>query len=267
MRTSSIIFFGAVLAIFAFDYVFNYLPKVDFEAQGKAHPYVQEVVKDLNSPIDATASPIEERRFSVGYIMRAKVMPGIRLIHDPTMGKEVIAKGPAAALEVLSFEAKEGRLVPDFTKLVRLNDLIEVRVNLEAHGSDHMRIQLHRNPRRNTLNSEFTTAGSLTFQFLELVNSGDKKIEVNTENLVLWSHNYTDHIYGTTDRLEICRSEITDTPVSVPNLVAGETIRTEYDNNTLKILGNILTPFAPKPNKDSVNLTDSLVIVKDTVLQ
>lgn len=261
MRTSTLLFFGALLAMFAFDFVFNYLPKVDFEAQGIEHPYVQEVLKDLNNPIDATSSPIEERRFSLGYIMRATVMPGIRLIHDPEMGKEVIAKGPSAALDVLSFKAKDGRLAPDFTKLVRLNELIEVRVNLEAHGSDHMRIQLHYFNRRTTLNSEFTTAGPLSFQFLELVNIGDKKIEVNTDNLVLWPNKQVNNIFGTTDRMEIRRNN--GLAVEVPNVVAGETIRTDYDNKELKILDE----FTPKPSEDSTRLADSLITVIDTISQ
>ncbi len=263
MRTSTLLFFGALLAMFAIDYVFNYLPKVDFKAQGAEHPFVQEVLKDLNNPIDATSSPIEERRFALGYIMRANVLPGIRLIHDPAMGKELIVKGPAAALDVLSFKAKEGRLAPDFTKLVRLNELIEVRVNLEAHGSDHMRIQLNRYPSRKSLNSEFTTTGPLKFRFLELINAGDKRIEVNTENLVLWSHNKADNIYGNTDRLEICINEKDDTFLDAPNIIAGETIRTAYSNNALEILDAI----TPKSSKDSISLTDSLFKVKDTIPQ
>jgi hypothetical protein len=262
MRTSTLLFFGAFLAMFAFDFLFHYLPKVEFKADGIEHPYVQKVMTDLNTPIDATSSPIEERRFSIGYLMRATVMPGIRLVHDPAMGKEIIAKGPAAALDVLGFEAKGGRLVPDFTKLVKLNELIEVRVNLEAHGSEHMRITLYRSPTRNTLNSEFTTAGPLTFRFLELHNAGTNRIDVQVENLLIWSHNTTDNIFGTAERLEVLNSDKTRAEIMLPNLTASEIILTEI---TEDVKGPPPSTAIEAP-QDSMQ-TDSLPTVEKIKLQ
>lgn len=225
MKTSTLLFFGAFLAMFAYDYLFSYLPKTEFIASGTEHPYVQEVLSSLEQPIDATSSPVEERRYSVGYIRRASVMPGIRLVHDPSLGKEILATGPAAALDVLIFKAKEGRLSPDFTKLVKLNDLVEVRANLQAHGSDRMRINLQRPERRTALQAEFTTAGPLTFRILELINFGEQKVDVAVENLVVWSHNSLDNIHGTAGRFEILISDDNEA-VTAPSLAIGETIRT-----------------------------------------
>ena len=255
MKTSTLLFFGALAAMFAVDYLFSYLPKAEYQTQAIAHPHVREYLDNLHNPIDLRDSPAEEREFSFGYIARVYVLPGIRVVHDPTMGREVTARGPAPALDLLNFNTKEGHFTPDFKKAILLSEPVEIRLNLEAHGSERMRISTLRPQRRSVLHAEFLTAGPLTFRFLEVINAGEQKVEVDAENLLVWAHNNLRNISGRAGRVEVMERNNPDVRKELPLLDADTIIRSPYTDISTK-LNNAFKPVIP----DSTAKTDTLLI-------
>ncbi|MFT4685762.1 MAG: hypothetical protein ACI94D_000716 [Neolewinella sp.] len=227
MKIPALLYFGAFAAMLAVDYLFNFLPKAVFDAQEATHPQVVEFINGLDNPIDATTGTMEERRFSLGFITRVDVNAGFRIVHDPGLGKEIIARGPVTALDQLSVSNKRGQLKPDFSKPLRLAELVEIRVNLQAHGSNRMRVNCVQEERRTSLLPVFTTNGPLKFQFLEMVNLSSGRVEVDTRDLVLWKSKYVTNVTGKTKRLEVLYEDLSVPEVNLPELSAGKKIRTE----------------------------------------
>jgi|AntRauTorckE5430_2_1112549.scaffolds.fasta_scaffold00189_6 hypothetical protein len=227
MKTPYLLYFGALLALFVADYAFNVIPQQQFIAAGKEQPLVQTFLAELEAPIDATTGPVAQRSFSIGYLYRTSVYPGFRLVHDPSLGKEVIATGPAAALDYLELSDNSGRLTPDFTRPVRLSERVEIRVNLEAHGSHHMRIDLYEPQAKIDLQPDLVTEGPLTFRLLKLRNLPDHPIEINTADLVVPAREQLHYLTGTTDRLELLHYETDSVSYTPTNLEARTVIKTD----------------------------------------
>lgn len=226
----------------AVDYLFNFRPKAEFDAQGAAHPQVVEFINGLDHPIDATASAVEERHFSLGFIARVDVNPGFRIIHDPSLGKEVIASGPVIALDHLSVSDKRGQLKPEFSKPLRLTEPVEIRVNLHVHGSSWMRINCVQEARRTSLLPVFSTEGPLKFRFLEIVNLSSDRVEVDTRDLVLWTSKHVDNLTGKTERLEVLYENTSIPEVNLPGLHTEEKLRTDRSSSETVQLKDTLTP-------------------------
>lgn len=203
MKTAYSLYFGAIISLFIANYTLQAVPLRQFSEAGKAHPQVQAFLADLEAPVDATAGPAEQRSFQLGYISRATVSPGFRLTHDPLLGKEIIVTGPTAALDYLQLSNDEGRFSPDFTRPVRLRERVEVRINLEAHGSEWMRIDLLTPKGQVALPPDLVTTGPLRFRMLELRKLPDHPIMVETTYLAVPNREPLSYLTGTTDHLEL----------------------------------------------------------------
>lgn len=229
MKRPLLIFIGSVLVLFVSDFLFTVIPKIERHKQGVNHPEVQAFIASIDNVIDATTGPIVEKHFSVGSLSRVTVNPGIRVIHDPSMGSEVIATGPEPALEHLNMGGQTGRIVPDFDRPVRLTNLVEVRLNLHAHGSREMRLNLQRvPPERTILQPDFVTKGPLDFQMLRIASFPDHPLQIASKDLMVYTSDDLANLHGTVDRLEIMYDETGDARnlATAPNLKFNELLRT-----------------------------------------
>lgn len=234
MKRPLIIFIGSVLALFVSDFVFTVMPRIERHQQGVNHAEVQEFLANIDNVVDATEGPIVEKHFSIGDLSRVTVNPGIRVIHDPSMGGEVIASGPEAALEHLVMGGKQGRIVPDFNRPVRLKNLVEVRLNLHAHGSREMRLNLRRvPPERTTLQPDLVTRGPLDFQMLRITSFPDHPLQIASKDLMVYTSDDLANLHGTVDRLEIMYDEAGDARnlATAPNLKFRKLLRTKMGGN------------------------------------
>jgi hypothetical protein len=146
------------------------------------------------------------------------------------MGSEVIATGPEAALNHLEMGDKKGRIVPDFNRPVRLKKLVEVRLNMHAHGSREMRLSLRRVPEKRTrLQPDFVTEGPLNFQMLRIASFPDHPIQIASRDLMVYSSDDLDNLHGSVDNLEIMYDEPGDAQnvATAPNLKFKKLLRTK----------------------------------------
>lgn len=229
MKFPLLIFIGSVLALFLVDFLFTVMPNIELHKQGPDHPKVQAFIADIDNVIDATQGPAGEKRFAIGLLKRVTVNPGFRVIHDPELGCEVIATGPEAALKYLVLGDDSDRIVPDFNRPVRLNDLVEIRLNLHAHGSREMRLSLNRVPaERTNLQPDLVTAGPLNFQMLRIASFPDHPLHIASRDLMVYSSDDLDNLHGSVDRLEIMYDEPGDARnlATAPNLTFRKLLRT-----------------------------------------
>jgi hypothetical protein len=230
MKLPLLIFIGSVLALFASDFFLTVLPSIEQHKQGENAPQIQAFIASIDSVVDATGGPIVEKRLSIGMFSRVTVKPGIRMIHDPEMGSEVIATGPEEALKHLELGSKKGRIVPDFNRPVRLKKLVEIRLNLHALGSREMRLCLWSVPeKRTTLQPDFVTKGPLEFQMLRIASFPDHPLQIASRDLMVYSSDDLDNLHGSVDRLEIMYDEPGDARnlATAPNLKFRQLLRTK----------------------------------------
>ncbi|MFT5999396.1 MAG: hypothetical protein ACI81P_001854 [Neolewinella sp.] len=231
MKLPLLIFLSCILAVFAGDYFLTVLPNVVVKQQGEAHPQVQAFIESIDQVVDATQGLTVEKGYYVGFINRITIYPGIRVIHDPSMGTEVIASGPEAALKHLNMGGKLGRIVPDFNRPVRLEKLVEIRLNLHAHGSQELRLSMWRVPEeRTTLQPDFVTKGPLSFQMLRIVHFPDHPLRIASRDLMVYTSDNLDNLHGSVDRLEIMYDEPGDAKnlATAPNLKFRKLLRTKF---------------------------------------
>jgi len=232
MKLASIIFFGALLAYFATDFMVYAIPKADYNAQGSDHPKAQEFLREISELVDATGSPVVEQRIRLGYLRRVDVRPGFRVIHDPALGPEVIVRGPKKALAYFRMHSDDDRLSPDFTRPVRLRELVDVRINLHAHRAEKMRINLYTTPpERTVLQPDFVTEGPLQFKLLLIAGIPPHPIQIEGEDVVVHTSDDTRQLQGTAERLEFLFEDKEAPEQVAPQLRAGKIIRTFVGRN------------------------------------
>lgn len=232
MKLASIIFFGALLAYFSTDYLVYIVPKAAYQAQGAAHPDVKEFIREISELVDATGSTITEQRLRVGYLRRVDVRPGFRVVHDPALGREVIVKGPEKALAHFRMNDDEDRLSPDFIRPVRLRELVEIRVNLNAHGGEKMRINLYTAPpERTTLQPDFVTEGPLRFKLLHFAGIPPHPVQIDSRDVVIHTTDDVSGLTGTAEQLEFLYEDKEAPEQIAPNLRAGKILRTYVGQN------------------------------------
>ncbi|MEL7161878.1 MAG: hypothetical protein AAFN92_14045 [Bacteroidota bacterium] len=234
MKISFSLFCAGFLLFFVTDYFEQIRPAIHLATTGTVHPEVQAYRERISTVIDATNSSRGERRFpDPGFLDRIRANPGFRIVHDPSLGGEVIARGPKNVLAFLELTKRSGRLGPDFDRPVRLRELVEIRVNLHAHGSQQMRISLNRaREGRTILQPDFATAGPLQFQLLSFTNLPDHPVQVASQDVIVRGDEpHTNSLTGTAGRLEFTYwSGEDDSPLteaSAPNLRAGKVLHTK----------------------------------------
>lgn len=230
MKLPTILFSFAILSIFAAHFMTEVAYKMNLHEQKENHPEVQAFIQTLSDVVETKGLPNVEKTYTAGYINRVSVNPGFRIIHDPAMGREVIVKGPAAALEVLNLFEKKQRMAPDFTKPVRLVERVEVKLNLHKHGSPQLRIEMNTPPNeQSNLPPDFVTKGPLIIETLFLRNIPDHPIQLAGKEVIIYTRNDTDNLHGTAERLEIQYDSprVESQKLEAPNLKAKEVILTE----------------------------------------
>lgn len=231
MKLPAILFVMGLLGLLGADYLNQVLPRQHLNANPQEHPDVIAFLADIDEVIDATGSPLVEQELSFGLCSWVDVNPGFRVIHDPTLGREVLAKIPEAALPYLTFSPGHERFAPDFNRPVRLNELVELRINLHAHGSRRMRIGMNDPAEgRTRFLPDFVTEGPLQFTFLNIVDIPNHRIDIESEDVVVFTRDDTANLYGTAERLEFLfvgggkREQII--VLDAPNLRAKKVFRT-----------------------------------------
>jgi len=232
MKLASLLFFSTLVAFFVTDYLVFVVPKAVYHAQGAEHPEVKAYLNDINETVDATDGPPVKKVLSAGYLRRVDIAPGFRVVHDPALGDELIVSGPAAALEFFEMHEDKDRLSPDFSRPVRLKDLVEIRVNLHKHHSEQMRINLLYAPEgRTELQPDFVTEGPLKFKLLTFAGVPPHAVRVESKDVVINTTNDVSGLEGTAERLEFIFDDKSAPEQNTPGLRAGKTYRTYVGND------------------------------------
>lgn len=233
MKLAFLLFGLGLVCFVSTDYLNQVIPHTNLHAQLENSAGAQAFLANLDDVLDATNSPVIKRTLSFGFCDRVDVHPGFLIIHDPGLGREVVVTAPEAVFEHLNLgDNSNGRLEPDFDRPVRLNELVEVRVNLHAHGSKRMRIGMYDcGLYRTKLEPNFVTAGKLNFTFLKFFDIPTHRIDIDSKNVVIHTDDDTFWLYGKTDRLEFLFNASKDgekaLDLSAPNLAAGKVLRTK----------------------------------------
>lgn len=238
MKLAIALFFAGLLSFFLTDYFILVGSAHRLVANQTNDPGVQAYIAELNDLQDGTTAPIEERIFTnCGYVNEVRVKPGFRIVHDLTLGDEVVVKGPKNALSHLELHNTQGRLSPDFNRPVKLNELVTIRVNLQAHGSEIMRIGLDEaQPGRTRFQPDFVTKAPLSFQVLTLGDIPKHPIQIEGQDLIIYNTGEDDPSFleGKVNRLEFIYSNSSNDSIpsraSAPNLRAVETMH--YNQNS-----------------------------------
>ena len=151
------------------------------------------------------------------------------------MGKEVLYKGPENAFSHLKFNEKSNRFTPDFDRPVKLKELVEIRLNTEAHGSKEFRLDLNRAAKgRTNLQPDFVTVGPLHFEYLYFSNIPDHDVQVQSKDVVIYAVDNPIFLIGSADRVEFVY--YSDNEISkklrleAPNLKSNKVLRTILKN-------------------------------------
>ena len=191
MKTATLIFAGALLALAAFDYFYLVRPSYDFARRGADHPTARAYAGRVARFVDATGGATADRTERLPHFNAVDVAPGIRLIHDPTLGSSAIIGGPAGGVAALTTKVTTSRLDLDFEHSVALADHVTVRVNLTAGGRRYLRVSLKNGRQARALPAEFVTDGALETTLLRLNQPGPGPVTVVADDLIVSSRDST----------------------------------------------------------------------------
>ncbi len=231
MKTPLIIFLVGLTGLLGADYFNQVRPMTALQAAPNDYPGVKTYIAQVEKAVDVTQSPIIERSLSFGYLDDVFVAPGFHITHDTKLGKEVLVKAPEAAFEFLTLSFRNGRFSPDFDRPVRLKQPVEIRLNLNRHGSTFFKF--HISPTyggRSIFKPDFFTKGPLKFKVIHLDNLPDHDIEVDCNKLLLTAVKNVEHLRGSTELLEILyrgTKEAYNPAFDAPNLERKTTERTQ----------------------------------------
>lgn len=225
-KPALLLYAGIIVSLIVVDYCFAVLPTARAGSDENIERLRAEREAELSRVVDATTGDRETRTLSFGYIDRAVADRGFHLIHDPSLGEEVIVTGPAAALDVVDLGRGTGDFHPEFTAFVRLDEPVEVRLNLNGHGSDYIRLYDASFEADVTLQPRFTISEPLEKRVISMGTLAlAEPVTVRAEALVLHADQPLDKVSGTTQRLEILYTADSIPDVTFPNLTAGRVQR------------------------------------------
>lgn len=232
MRTPIIIFLLGLSGLLLADYFNQVRPMAALKAAPNEYPEAKAFLEKVASVNDVTQSPITERTFSTGYFDIVDINPGFRVTHNPEMGREVVIRAPEASFDFLKIPSRlGGRFSPDFDRPVKINQLVEVELNLEAHGSKFLKIFLSTPPKsRSIFPPDFATKGPLSVDLLQLDQIPDHSIELNCKNLLVTAEKNLDNLLGQVGTLEFLyrgTKEAYDPELDASNLKRNETLRSQ----------------------------------------
>ncbi len=164
----------------------------------------------------SAASPRLDTIFHLNsYLDQVILRPGFRIVHDPTLGREVRASGPAAQLRSLRLRMDNTTLKPDFGSLFRTDQLVTLRLNLTAHGNNY--VSLQNSSRVSTSSAElrptFLTAGPLEAKLIRLSGVYTfEPIDLRGLSLELENFHNPEQLRGTVDHLRVALGENKELP-------------------------------------------------------
>lgn len=237
MKLPAILFVMGLIGLLGADYLNQVLPFKHLVVNPQEHPDAVAFLAKIDKVIDATGSSVVEQELAFGLCSRVDVNPGFRVIHDPTLGKEVIAKLPEIALPYLTLSGDPEAFFPDFNRPVKLKELVEIRINLHAHGSQRMRIGMNDPAEgRTRFLPDFVTEGPLQFTFLNIVDIPNHRIDIESEDVVVFTRDDITNLYGTAKWLEFLflEEETKEKKIvmEAPNLRAEKVFRTNINDVT-----------------------------------
>lgn len=198
MRTPIIIFLAGFLVFLISSLLlsdkFNFplrLRKDSAEAVVSARAALASVIRD-----DGTRS---RRRIGLGYLDNIYVYPGVKLVHDPALGKEVILSGPTVMVDALKDSGNSSSLHLDFSHPVATEDYLTVTMDLSAHG-DYLNLRMIETLKhRSDYPPLLSTPLPIETRLLQLSMVEDVgPIQVSTENLDLINTDEPGKVIGTT---------------------------------------------------------------------
>lgn len=192
MRTASILFTLAIVLALGIPAIWAAIEYNEYQEKGIHSTLIQKGMQRYTDVIVAEG-PIVERHLRFDYLRNLYIAPGFRLIHDSSLGNEVIASGPANVVDhVSSGNFAVSRQSLSFNRPIKLNEPIEVRMNIFEHTIGQVNLSFSNTNRDDWPN--FETRGSLQMNKLNI--SGSLKplgeIEVEVEELQLSHRNCHD---------------------------------------------------------------------------
>lgn len=155
MKTAKLLFAGTCLFLVLWPmYRINSFTG-QFKREGQSAAFLEAERAPFLDTIYASDEIVEISR-QMGYFNELWTSAGIHLIHDPSLGREAIVRGPENVLKYLNFGHPMGSYGFSFKRPIVLPEDVEVRLNLDAHHPGLIRLGFNDRAGRKV---QFTTLG------------------------------------------------------------------------------------------------------------
>lgn len=187
MKIAISLFLATLVWFLVYPLVGGAVYRADLEQNLEKSQVVTRSLTKFRDVIDA-GSTTETRTVDVDFVRKLRIAPGFRVIHDPSLNQEAYLTGPPEALDVVKLSRffREDALEPYFTKPLRLNAPVELRLNLTAHARESLDINWFGDQSR-TLKPELITKGPLAIEELTFSSAmpNPEEIEIKVDRLYL----------------------------------------------------------------------------------
>ena len=228
LNFSLFLYGGALLSLLAVDYLFGVLPWNRSVELGSDSAVVKERIEELKDIIDGTGAPDITQTRSKGFINNVSIHPGFAVVHDASLGSEIRLTGPAQVLDHVKLGGPlSENLALQFDRFVRLAKPVEVRLNLNRHGSGKLNLSSWSGTENlidASLVPSFRTEGPLEHRLLDLSNITIlDQAELAAGTVAVRSNQTLSGLSGTVERMEINYVADSIPAVTLPaNLRVGE---------------------------------------------
>ncbi|MEM7571607.1 MAG: hypothetical protein AAF433_01850 [Bacteroidota bacterium] len=177
MKTAKLLFAGTCLFLVLWPmYRINSFTG-QFKREGQSAAFLDAERTPFLDTIYASDEIIEVTR-RIGYFNEFWTSAGIHLIHDPSLGREAIVRGPENVLKHLNFGHPMGGYGLHFKRPIVLPEDVEVRINLNAHHPGLLRLGFNG---RNGRQVQFTTLGPVEAEVIVLNGCPSSNSSVHLE--------------------------------------------------------------------------------------
>lgn len=141
MRTALLLFIIAFFVLFTTPFISGSIAKSQFDQNGIEAGWVKSYLERYTDTIYATG-PVEEKTIKLRLVQGMMINAGFQVVHDESMGDEVVLKGAPAAIEQVSY-SQFGEIIGfQFKKPVQMDRPLEIHINLNAHHLGFLELRM-----------------------------------------------------------------------------------------------------------------------------
>ena len=164
MKTAKLLFIGTCIFIVVWPLFRVNSYANTFQRDGQSAYFIEADRSPFLDTVYAEGPVVEEQR-KMGFFTQLSTAAGIHLTHDPSMGREVMVKGPANVLRHLTTGNAMNGYRLRFNRPIILPEDVEVRMNLNEHHPGLMRLSFDS---QNNRKARFTTLGPVVGKVVTL---------------------------------------------------------------------------------------------------